>query len=385
MIWLFGAIALCTAVYVLLIIWFLYGWIKLPEFFPANSAWNTRVTVIIPVRNEERTLPGLLRGLKEQHYRQDLIEVILVDDYSTDRTAEIARSVEGIDLKYISLREKFGPEGHNRINKKRGITLAVEMASGSLIVTTDADCHVNVNWLPTIVSYYEKHNPVMIAGMVSYFYDDTFLGKFQTLDFLSLVGIAAASISNGFYNLCNGANLAYDRAAFLAVDGYAGNDHIPSGDDMMLMHKLAKKYPGRIAYLKNKDSIVYTHAAPDLAHFWQQRMRWTSKSVHYEDKRITLILILVYLFHLSIIADLIAGLFFPVLLKAAMWQFLVKICIDTLFTYSVMRFFRRENLLWLFLPMQMAHILYIICIAPAGVFGTYTWKGRKADISSEQV
>ena len=157
------------------------------------------------------------------------------------------------------------------------------------------------------------------------------------------------------------------------MDGFKDIDHISSGDDMMLMHKMAKKFNGKIAYLKNKEAIVYTNTEKDFITFWHQRVRWTSKSTHYEDKRITAILAFVYLSNLLIVTNLVIGFFYPPLLKLAMFQFLAKLCIDTLFAYSVTKFFRRENLLWLFLPMQILHIIYIILVAPAGVFGKYYW------------
>ena len=319
----------------------------------------------------------MLDDIRDQQYPHHLFEVIVVDDFSNDKTAELVRNYSMKNLQLLLLKDIMRNSHAEKANKKTGIEKAVEQASGELIISTDADCHVGSNWLSTIVAYYDEHNPAMIAGMVNYYPDSTFLGKFQTLDFLSLVGIAAASIQNGFYNLCNGANLAYKKEAFLAVDGFKNIDHIPSGDDMMLMHKMAKKYPGKIAYLKNKDAIVFTHTEKDFISFWNQRVRWTSKSTHYEDKRITIILTFVYLINLLIIVNLIIGLFYQPFLKLAMWQFLTKLVIDTIFAYYVTKFFRRENLLWLFLPMQMMHIIYILLIAPAGVFGKYQWKGRR--------
>lgn len=362
--------------YVMLILYFLSGWLQLKEYLPSDKTSTTRVSVLIPVRNEEKNIRNLLDDLREQRYPQTLFEVLVIDDYSADRTAEIVKNCGYSNVRLLSLKEIF-PDKAGRANKKAGIEKAVEAATGELIITTDADCRIGSNWMKTIVQYYDDHHPVMIAGMVNYFHDTTFLGKFQTLDFLSLVGIAAASIQNGFYNLCNGANLAYTREAFLAVNGFEDIDHIPSGDDMMLMHKLAKKYPGRIAYLKNKDAIVLTHTEKDFNAFWHQRVRWTSKSTHYEDKRITAILVFAYLFNLLIVVNFVAGLFVPFLLRISMQMFVVKLLIDTIFTYAVAKFFRRENLLWLFLPMQITHILYILLIAPAGVFGKYNWKGRK--------
>ncbi len=363
--------------YVLLILYFLLGWLRLKEYVPGNAIPVTRVTVVVPVRNEEKNILNLLGNLRDQQYNKDLFEVIVVDDHSTDNTLKLINGFSMSNLRVIALKDDPALADASRTNKKIGIEKAVHAANGTLIMTTDADCHPGSNWIKTTVAYYEEHNPVMIAGMVSYFHDTSFLGKFQTLDFLSLVGIAAASIQNGFYNLCNGANLAYTKAAFLEVDGFRQIDHIPSGDDMMLMHKMAKKFGDKIAYLKNKDCIVYTSTEKDFVTFWNQRVRWTSKSTHYEDKRITGILAFVYLVNLLIVLNLAIGIFYPPMLKLAMWMFLAKLCIDTLFTYAVTKFFRRENLLWLFLPMQAVHVLYIILIAPAGVFGKYNWKGRR--------
>ncbi len=370
-------IILLSAGYVLLILYFFMGWMRLNEYIPPVKMPVTKVTVVVPVRNESANIVNLLNDLRDQHYNKALFEVIIVDDHSTDNTLQLVNNFAMSNLRVISLGDDKSLAIANRANKKIGIDKAVRSANGELIITTDADCHPGSNWIATMVAYYEEHHPVMIAGMVSYFPDSSFLGKFQTLDFLSLVGIAAASIQNGFYNLCNGANLAYTKAAYIEVDGFSNIDHIPSGDDMMLMHKMAKKFGDKIAYLKNKDAIVYTSTEKDFAAFWNQRVRWTSKSTHYEDKRITAILSFVYLMNLLIVACLVIGLFFPPMLKLAMWMFLTKLCIDTIFTYAVTKFFRRENLLWLFLPMQAVHVLYIILIAPAGVFGKYNWKGRR--------
>lgn len=367
---------LLMLVYAALILFFLYGWMRLQEFQPKSVLPSTRVTVIIPVRNEERNILNILRDLREQTFPHALLEVIVVDDHSTDNTAKVVQDFGWRNVRVLVLGIDHPQTHPGRANKKYGIQQAVNQATGELMITTDADCHVGANWVSTIVQYYEQHHPVMIAGLVNYFPDTTFLGKFQTLDFLSLVGIGAACIQNGFYNLCNGANLAYTKEAFMAVDGFAGVDHIPSGDDMMLMHKLARAFPGRIASLKNKSAIVYTHTEKDLAGFWHQRVRWTSKSTHYDDQRITAILSFVYAYNAIMLLVMVLGFFLPGVLKLSIWMFLLKICVDTIFTYAVARFFHRGNLLWWFLPIQALHVVYIVVIAPAGVFGKYNWKGR---------
>lgn len=368
---------LFTIGYIALIGYYYSGWRRLRLFVPVAGNLETRITVIIPARNEAHNIKGLLDSIDAQNFNKKFLDVIVVDDFSTDNTAAtVLKSGYGY-VRLISLADYVSADFPIKAYKKKAIEIAIENAKGELIITTDADCRPGSNWLFAMASMFETYRPVMIAGPVNFFYDSSFLGKFQTLDFLSLVGIAGASIRYGFYNLCNGANLAFTKEAFHAVDGYNNIDYIPTGDDMMLMHKMGKKFPGKIMFNKCVDAIVYTHTESDFGSFWKQRVRWTSKSTHYEDKRITWILVFAYLFNALLLLNLILGLFQPVYLQLAMGQFLMKICIDTLFTYAVTRFFKRENFLWLVLPMQIMHVLYILFIGPAGATGKYYWKGRE--------
>jgi hypothetical protein len=57
-------------------------------------------------------------------------------------------------------------------------------------------------------------------------------------------------------NMCNGANIAYPKAVFEEVNGFDGNEHIASGDDEFLMHKIAEKYPNQIVFAHYQPNIV---------------------------------------------------------------------------------------------------------------------------------
>src|ERR1700741_4803978 len=111
------------------------------------------------------------------------------------------------------------------------------------------------------------------------------------MDFLVLQGITGASVTKKIHSMCNGANLAYEKKIFYEVNGFAGIDHIASGDDMLLMHKIAKIYPGRIGYLKSTEAIVNTQPMATWPDFFNQRIRWASKATHYNDKRIFWVLL----------------------------------------------------------------------------------------------
>src|SRR5438552_2515384 len=150
-----------------------------------------------------------------------------------------------------------------------------------------------------IFSFYEEKDPVFIAAPVILQNNSSVLQMFQALDFLVLQGITAASVYKQFHSMCNGANLAYEKKAFEEVKGFESIDHIASGDDMLLMHKIRKKFPGRLNYLKSKKVIVSTQPMKTWKEFLNQRTRWASKARFYDDKRIFFVLLLVYLFNFS--------------------------------------------------------------------------------------
>ena len=200
---------------------------------------------------------------------------------------------------------------------------------------------------------------------------------FQAMDFMVLQGITAASVYKKMHSMCNGANLAYERQLFYDVDSFAGIDHIASGDDMLLMHKIAKKFPDRIYYLKSAAAIVSTLPMPTWKQFFNQRIRWASKATHYEDKRIFWVLLLVYLFNLSFLVMAIAGFWNSYIWLLFLIAWILKTAVELPFFYSISKFFNKQWAVKYFFFFQPLHIFYTIISGLLGQFGKYEWKGRK--------
>ena len=356
--------------YSVLILFYWSGWRDLEKFSPGAEAPNSTISVIIPARNEQENIGQLLRSIEQQTYPKELFEVIVVDDHSSDETATIAKNFPFVKL--ISLQP-----GSINSYKKKAIETGIAAASGDLIVTTDADCIAPRNWLKTIASCKEQTNAVFIAAPVLIYYKWNVLQTFQSLDFLVLQGITAASVQKKMHNMCNGANLAYEKKAFYEVNGFTGIDHIASGDDMLLMQKIDRHFPGKISYLLSKDAIVATKPANTWKEFFSQRIRWASKATNYNDVKIFSALLLVYFFNCSLLALLIAGFWNFNLL----WGFTAMLCAKTLLEliliYPVAKFYRQEKLLNLFPLYQPLHIVYTIIAGWLGTFGRYQWKGRR--------
>lgn len=375
-------------------------WEDIQETGEQPATGSVTISIIIPARNEAKNIFNILHDISEQNYPAELFEVIVIDDHSDDDTYAISCAFAEThpQFKIVKLADLLEQADIKSAFKKRAIEAAVKSATGTLIITTDADCRVQKTWLQHIAAFYEKENGKLIAAPVCFYGVGGRFQQFQALDFCGMQAITGASLSMGMFNMANGANLAYEKEAFLKVNGYQDIDKKASGDDMLLVYKIAQQYPEQVKFLKDKLAVVYTKPTETINEFLQQRFRWTSKSRSYQDKRITAILGLVYLFVLSIwvnalyfIGKLIYSSIFPdrtlegflnflpalILLLMTIFQIICKSIIDYYFLKSASTFFRRQDLMKSFFTSELLHIWYIPFVGTFGNILQYKWKGRK--------
>jgi cellulose synthase/poly-beta-1,6-N-acetylglucosamine synthase-like glycosyltransferase len=379
---------LIFGLYVLLIGYYWRSWVSISDFrFQILDFMpSTKITVIIAARDEEENIAACLDSICDQTYPKELFEVLVVDDHSTDNTAAIVSSYITKNITLISLTD-FVAAGEINSYKKKAIEVAIAQSTGELMVTTDADCIVNENWLQTIAAFYEQYDPAFIAAPVAIKCSNKFIELFQALDFMTLQGITGASVYKKIHSMCNGANLAYTKKAFNEVGGFAGIDHIASGDDMLLMHKIYKRYPDKVLFLKSKEAIVQTAPVNSVKEFFNQRIRWASKADKYDDKRIFAVLFLVYVVNVLLLGLPVFALFNNVQWSLVighwslmgLWLLLlfIKTIAELIFLYPVATFFGKRKLLWVFPLMQSFHIIYTVIAGWLGKFGSYHWKERK--------
>lgn len=363
-----------TGIYLLFVVYLIKGWFNIKTITPVNKApFNTRVTILVAARNEAESIHLTIGDILAQDYPKHLLEVIIVDDHSTDDTAAIIVSFAGQGITLLKLNEDQPLNSY----KKKAITEAIQLSTGELMVATDADCRMNSKWISTIVSYYETENPVLISSPVTFFQEKSVFELMQTLEFSFLIGIGAAFIGNGRASTCNGANMAYRKDVFNEVGGFKGIDQLASGDDELLLQKVAASYPGRIGFIKQTDAIVYTHAKPNLKEFMQQRKRWASKFTVYKDKKIVIIGLIFWLFNVSMLLNFFLGLFFADAFKLFAVQFLLKYLFEALFLIPVTSFFKRGYLVTLLVITIPVHVVYLAYMGLIGSNKKYQWKGRE--------
>ena len=361
------------------------SWRAIPGFLPVRVTPENElpfISIIIAARNEEKNIGRCIQSIINQSYPPRKFEVIVTDDHSTDDTVAIINSFNKDHIRVIHLAAFLKDNAVNSY-KKKSIDTALQFAKGDLIVTTDADCRAPQKWLETLAAFYVEKHPVFIAMPVTFptprgeGFSERLLKIFQSLDFMTLQGITGASVFKKFHSMCNGANLAYEKKVFEEVNGFEGIDEIASGDDMLLMHKIQSLYPDRILFLKSHEVIVQTQAEANLNDFMNQRIRWASKADRYTDKKITLVLLLVYLLNTWIFILGISSFFYIKALYLFLVAITIKITVELFFLYPVARFFRSQKLLWWFVPAQPFHILYTLVAGWLGKFGSYQWKGRR--------
>jgi cellulose synthase/poly-beta-1,6-N-acetylglucosamine synthase-like glycosyltransferase len=362
--------------YAACLVFYRRAWLSLPLYkVPDGFAPRTQISVIIPARNEEENIGACLHSILAQDYPADLYEVIVVDDHSTDKTALVVSGETRARL--ISLSDHLIAGERLNAYKKKAIDIAIGLARGDLIVTTDADCVVEKTWLRLLAACYEETGALFIAAPVAYTGENSFLTIFQSLDFMTLQGITGASVYRKVHTMCNGANLAYSKDAFYEVGGFRNIDAIASGDDMLLMHKIHCRHPDRIRFLKAPGAIVRTAPMPTWKSFFNQRIRWASKADKYDDKRVIVVLALVYTWNLWFLAAGIGAFFEPRVLIAWIALLAAKTAVEMWFLEPVAKFFGKTRLLWYFPVAQPVHIAYTIIAGWLGKFGSYQWKGRQ--------
>ncbi len=362
-------------VYAFVFLWFAYGWTKLRSS-TISSSLNTSVSVVVAVRDEEKNIEKLLDCLLKQDYPTNLLEIIIVDDSSTDRTIETIKNFQEKNRAtniVLVLLENISP---NPSPKKRAIAEGIKRSKGKLIITTDGDCEMGNKWISSVASCYEKTSSKMIVSPVLLSSTKRFFEQAQSLEFISLIGSSGASLYYKKPLMCNGANIAYERNLFFETGGFDNNINSASGDDIFMMLSIQKMYSGQIVFNKSEQAIVTTAACNNLSTFIAQRKRWASKSLQYKNGYIYLISALVYAINISITISVAISIFYNRFAPTFLFLFFSKSLIDFIFLITVSTFFNKKKLLIFLLPMQLIYTLYISVAGLFALSNSYYWKGR---------
>jgi cellulose synthase/poly-beta-1,6-N-acetylglucosamine synthase-like glycosyltransferase len=362
------------SLYILFIAQLIYGFNKLESYEKTEKKPITAFSIIVPFRNEEKNLPKLLKSISNLNYPVELLEIILVDDFSTDASERICinwRLANGLIESTLleNLRLSNSP-------KKDAISRAIPIVKNKWIITTDADCIVPKNWLQTLDNFIQNKQPEMVVGAVVYKTKNNWFHHFQQLDLMSLQGTTIGSFGLGKPFMCNGANFAYTKNLFQEIGGFSGINNTASGDDVLLLQKAIAYTKDKVCYLKNEDFIVKTKPINDFYELFMQRVRWASKTSNYQTNYPKLLAVIVLAMNVSLVVSFGLWYFGKFDLRLFAMALILKYGVDYLLLYKTNRYLRNKALI----PPLASSLFYPIFSSFVGIyslFGSFNWKGRK--------
>jgi cellulose synthase/poly-beta-1,6-N-acetylglucosamine synthase-like glycosyltransferase len=362
---------LITAVYFCSYFFVLIGFAKnkkkseeKPNNFPVN-----KISIIIPVRNEENNIVNCLDSLLKQNYNQADFEVIIINDHSTDNTANVINDYvkeSELDIKFYHLTTTY--------QKKEALKYGIEKSKYEVIASTDADCILPINWLNNI-SLQINNNTDMLLGPVIFKEQPGLLSGFQTLDMLAIQGL---EFGMSYFNkpiINNAANLSYLKKDYYNVNGF-DEFNTPSGDDIFLLEKF-KSNNNKVIGLAREDFVVLTTAENSFIGFLNQRLRWSSKTTYYSDKWLIYFSGIVLIQNISLIFIYLGLLLVEKYLIILVILLFCKWLIDFILLFLTASFFKRRKALYYFIPVQVIYPFYILFVWISSMLVTFEWKGRK--------
>ena len=330
-----------------------------------------KVSVVIAARNEEKNISFLLTSLINQSYPDELYEIIVANDGSTDQTSNIVNefSQKWKNIKLINIRDRekvISP-------KKNALQQAINAAGGDIILSTDADCITGKYWIESMVANFDE-DISMVAGFsktkLDNWNESNFVQKFEHFDFLTMFFAAAGAISAEKYFSCSGQNIAYRKSAFEQVGKFEKIKHLVSGDDMNLM-QLMRKAGMKIKFAFSKHSYVHTKPVQNLIQFLNQRSRWASNTKWQLQLNPEFLVYLISVFLMTILPIILIFLV-PWL---GITLFLFKALIDYYFIKKGFNVFSIESRKIKFFPIWFVlQPAYIIMVGIIGQFNVFRWK-----------
>jgi cellulose synthase/poly-beta-1,6-N-acetylglucosamine synthase-like glycosyltransferase len=331
-----------------------------------ESGATPYVSVIVAARNEEQNLPECLASLAAQSYPTDCYEVIVANDGSTDRTAQIC---ERFAAEHPNFRTFCTKEDPTLTGKPNALAQAIELSKGEIILITDADCRVPATWVEFTAKRFSPD--VGLVGGMTLQESNTRFGGVQSLDWALILGIASSSTALGNPLGSIGNNLSFRRKAYDEVGGYR-NIAFSVTEDYSLVQAIIRTGKWNYLYPIDDRVLVESKPCPTVRAIVQQKHRWGKGGL---DMKLWGFVIMAVSFgiHAALVWDF---LWFNISSTAVV--LLVKMIADYAFLYRILFRLKKTDQLKYFYWFEFYYALYVL-VLPFLVFfgGKVDWKGRR--------
>ncbi|MEP7146333.1 MAG: glycosyltransferase [bacterium] len=327
------------------------------------------VSVIVAARNEEHNIIRCINSLSELNYPADLLEILIVNDNSTDNTFNLMKELTK-NFPHFKVINSGKSDSGNLRGKANAIHTALEQCKGDIIITTDADCEVPSNWILETVKYYSEKTG-MICGFTKINSGNSLFSKMQNLDWMYLLTLASSSAGLKMILSCLGNNLSFSKDAYKKVGGYQSVIFSVT-EDLALMRKINSKSGLEVLYPLDKECLVETLPCKDLNELFSQKRRWLKGGIGIN--------FLGYFVALELYIENVLLIFGLLFLNYKIYLILVSIkAISELMLLSfTLQRFNLRSLYKYYLPFTLYFAFYGLTLPLSFLFKTkIRWKGNE--------
>lgn len=234
-----------------------------------------RISIVVPARNEADNLPRLFASLAKLRFDFEKVELIIVNDDSTDETRVIAEKLgAGLPFPVRIIEANHGDDEVLPQTKTLPLAQGIDVATGEFILMTDGDCVIQEDWALDMVRHFEP-DVGLVCGITLPDYEESVnkVTRFETVDWSLLLGVCAGMCRLGSPLALIGNNYAVRRACYDAVGTFRAIEHNRI-DDIALFRAVAKNKEWNIAFAVTPGACVKTLPVGDTQAIVKQRYRW---------------------------------------------------------------------------------------------------------------
>lgn len=226
------------------------------------------ISILVPAYNEARAISRCLESLYELDYPTKKLEVIVINDGSTDNTREIVTDF----IKQRRDRFKFRLLNRPNQGKAHALNYALKQSSkGSLIMCLDADSYLDKKAIRNAAQYFRNRQVVALSANVNVIEDGTVLALAQRIEYLMGYHMKKGQQMLGIDYIIGGMGSMFRYSLFKHVGFYDTNTMT---EDIDLTFKILARKRRQQQIIYGTDVIAYTEAVHSLASLRQQRFRW---------------------------------------------------------------------------------------------------------------
>ncbi len=355
--------------YVLILLGVCLLFIKSKQIYtPGNS--DTAFSIIICVRNESAYIQNCLKEIIAQQYPPEKIQVIVIDDASTDNTYALAEELlkkSGVNYLLLKNTQKKG--------KKESIHLAMESAIHEYIITRDGDTYnYSPYWLSSIAGALQTQKKELLICPVYIKTKRGLLHSFQSSEMMALQVFTFAAATAGYPFLCNGANLVFSKKLFYKTGAYKNHLHIASGDDVFLLEETLKLNKNLVGYLNCKETIVYTYPLKNVSALLHQKARWAGKITKQKSILNMLVALVIFSANAAFVSLFVSSFIYPQNRCFGLIFMGLKLLIDILLVFLAAGFAgARTSMIYVLLG-SFVYPFYVLFMSIFGLLVKPKWK-----------